>query len=496
MNVLFVQSILDVQSETKPLPTTSQMQCGISYISSLLRKHGHATRLFILSRAFSKKSNYKRIDGYLKKFHPRMICFTIISCEYRFIADIASCIKSSYPDIFLLAGGPHVSLNPDDVIAASFDAVCIGEGEYPTLELASQLEKGASPSGIPNLWIKRGSLIEKNQPRPFLRDLNSLPFPDRDMWQEWIEQPMGERFIVLAGRGCPFECTYCCNHALKRLADGPYVRFRSPDNIIEEIKEISSIFPTVKEIFLEVETIGVNLGWTLDLCSKLERLNMAREKPLYFGTNLRIMPYADLNSLFGALKKSNFKFINIGLESGSERVRREILNRHYSNRDIIDAVRLAKEHGLKIALFNMLGIPGETLDDFMETIEVNRACLPDMHFTAIFYPYPGTKLYSLCKEKGLLREIRDPGFVERRNAPLDLPGFSKRQIQKSYIWFNYNVYRGNQPIYKLLAHVLRAELERKSYLNYLYRSITRLGIFKGLKKSLEIYKTSFQPDTI
>jgi radical SAM superfamily enzyme YgiQ (UPF0313 family) len=465
------------------------MQCGISYISSLLKKHGHNTRLVILSRVFYEKSK-AIIDAYLKKFYPKLICLSTISSEYRFIKDMAQYIKNRYPDIFLLVGGAHISLNPGEALSGAFDAVCIGEGEYPTLELAGQLQKGVSPSGIPNLWIKRGSEIEKNPTRPFLQDLDSLPFPDRDIWEEWIEEPLGARYVVLAGRGCPFVCSYCCNHALRKLARGAYIRLRSPDNILEEIKKVSDKYPSRKEIYIEVETIGLNMKWIEELCSKLERFNATLDQPLIFGGNLRITPNTKLESLFAMLQRANFKFINIGLESGSERIRREVLNRHYSNQDVINAVRVARQHGFKISLFNLFGVPGETIDDFKKTVEMNRICLPDRHFTSIFCPYPGTKLYTLCKEQNLLKgdDYLDMKFIEKRNAILDLPGFPKKEIQKNYIWFNYHVYRGHKPIYKLLAHVLRAKLETSSRLNYLYRKLTRVGVFKWLKKKLTMLK--------
>ena len=483
MNILFIYSLENVQSPTKPLQTPVMIQFGISYISSFLKKHGHQTKLIVLSKVFGKK-NKDIIDDYLKRFYPKIICFHAISTEYQFIANIAKYIKSSYPDIYLLVGGPHASLNPNEVLLGDFDALCIGEGENSVLELVSQLEKGILPSGIHNLWIKHGSEIEKNSVRPFLRDLDSLPFPDREMWQEWIEEQPGSRYSVLLGRGCPFQCTYCCNHAFKKLAPGAYVRFRSADNIVEEIKEIATRYPTKKEFYLEVESFGINKEWAIELCSKLERFNKTLSQPLSFGGNLRITPDADLESLFAACKKCNFRFVNIGLESGSERVRSEILKRNYSNEDIISAVTLARKYGLKIALFNMIGIPGETIADFKETVKINRMLLPDWCMTSIFFPYPGTDLYFLCKRQGLLKKGLDTER-ERMKATLDLPGFSKKQIQKSQIWFNYYVYKGHKPIYKILTQVLRSKLSSKSYLNYFYRRLLRLCFFKWLRNVLK-----------
>ena len=444
MNILFIFSLQENLLTAKPLQSQEQIQFGISYISALLKKHGHKTKLLVLTR-----QNYKVIDEYLKNFCPGLICFTAVSTEYLFMAHIAQHVKNIHSDIFLLAGGPHVTLNPQDCISGAFDALCVGEGEYPVLELVQYLEKGNRPSGISNLWIKRGSEIEKNPARPFLQNIDELPFPDREMWQKWIAVPES-RYAVLLGRGCLFQCTYCCNHALRKIASGPYLRLRSPDNIIKEITGIIKKNPEIKEIYLEVESFGVNLDWAVELCEKLENMNKKLNSPVSFGVNLRIVPGADLKNLFAALKKSNFKIINIGLESGSERIRREVLKRNYSNEDVIKTVGLAREQGLQVAFFNLIGVPGETVEDFKETVKINRICLPDGHLTSIFYPYQGTDLYDLCQEQGLLNKHLGQG-IERKKAVLDLPGFSKKQIQKSYEWFDYYVYKGIKPLYKLTA---------------------------------------------
>lgn len=480
MKVIFVYSVNIAGDPEKPLESPEQIQFGISYISSFLKRHGHQTKLVVLS-GNSAKSNINILNECFKKFPAKLVCFTAVSTEYRFIANISKHIKEKWPDAYLLAGGPHVSLNPDGVLSDGFDALCIGEGESPVLELVSQLEKGILPSGVSNLWIKRGSKIEKNSPRPFLQNLNSLPFPDRGMWQEWIRERPGARYSVLLGRGCPFECTYCSNHALKKLAPGSYVRLRSPDNIVEEIKDIITKFPIQKrEIYLEVESFGVNKQWALELCLKLEQFNKTLDQSLSFGVNLRITPNADLEDLLVACKKANFRFINIGLESGSERVRREILKRNYSNQDVVNAVNLARKHGLKVAFYNMVGLPGETIADFEETVKINRICVPDWHLTGIFFPYPGTDLYFLCKERGLLKEISGKE-IERMKATLDLPGFSKKQIQKAYIWFDYYVYKGQKPLYKILGRVFRAQLMSRPYSAILWKKLLRLPFFKTLR---------------
>ncbi len=484
MNILFICSWNDIESRNKPVQKPEDIQLGISYISAILKKNNHKTRLIVLGKGLDK-INKKIIDKHIKNFNPGLIGFTAVSTDYQNAAEIAGYIKKTYPDIFLLIGGPHASLNPEQVIKDDFDALCVGEGEYPTLELVQQLEKNVNVGQIQNLWIKKGVNIEKNNPRPFLDNLDILPFPDRSMWYKWIDNPrLG--YTVLLGRGCPFMCTYCSNHALKKLAKGRYVRFRSPENIINEIENISNKMPGVQEIYLEVESFAVNIKWALELCSELEKLNKNRKNPFRFGVNIRVTPNAQFENLFKAMKRSNFTFINIGLESGSERIRREILNRRYSNQDIIRTVHLAKKYGLKVAVNNIIGIPGETIKDFFETVKINSICMPDRSNTFIFIPYPGTRLYLFCKEQGILKGNIDCE-MERRKATLDLKGFSKKQIQKCFIWFDYHVFKGKKPLYKIMARVIRSKFQSMYFLNQIYRKFTRLSIFKKLARLLHKY---------
>jgi anaerobic magnesium-protoporphyrin IX monomethyl ester cyclase len=473
MKVLFVWSIFDAILAAKPL-RSMEMHFGLSYISSLLRRHGHDTRLLLLVRRLGNK-NWPVIDKYLKNYRPDMICFSAVATEFPFIAAAARYIKSKYREIYLLVGGTHISLNPEEALLEPFDALCLGEGEYPALRVAGQLEQGREPSGIPNLWIKHGSEVEKNGLGDFLADLDALPFADREIYWEWlgedvIRQPEAE-YKLLLGRGCPFNCTYCCNHALRKIAPGKYVRLRSPENILQEIKEIYGKYPNVSNVYLEVETIGANQPWALELCSRLEGFNATLPRPISYGVNLRITPEADYDNLFTAFQKSNFRSVSIGLESGSERVRREILNRKYGNEDVIQAVRLARAKGLKVKFYNLIGLPGETVADFLETVRINRLCSPDSLYTSIFYPYPGTELHRVCLERGYQSKKLDINREEREIAKLNFPDLSRRQIQNCYDWFEYYVYKGKRPTYKLLIRVLFKKLRHSFIMLKLYRGL-------------------------
>jgi|GEM_PF-1234862 len=438
MNILFIFSSKDSKNYHKPLTIPAEIQHGISSISALLKTHGHQTSLIALCRRTPKNV----LLEYLNRFKPKLICFTAVFSEYDFIAQVARFIKSHYPHIFLLAGGVHVTLNPQQTINDSFDAVCIGEGEYPTLDLVRLLENKQTPKQIPNLWIKRGETIDKTPPRPFIQDLDSLPFSDRDMWQAWIQSPLSEPTVLL-GRGCPFLCSYCCNHALKKVTSGTYVRFRSPENVIRELEDIRKKYPHTQSVYFEVETIGANKKYPFELCSQLASYNRSCRTPLSYGINLRITPNADYHDLFEAMRQANFRYVNIGLESGNERIRRETLNRIYSNHDFLNAVELAKKYGLKVNNFVMIGLPGETLSEFQDTIECVRKAQPKDVFYSIFFPYPGTVLYQRCEEENLLPPKLDTE-AERFRATLNLPGFTQKQIQHEFNWFFYKVYKNHR----------------------------------------------------
>lgn len=480
MNVLFVYSIQKSILQEKPLLGQESIYFGISLIASLLEKHGHSCELVVLDRKYKQK-NKQLLSDRIRSVKPGIVAFTAVFSEFDFICNMASEIRSLHPEAFLYAGGVHVTLNPDEKYLDIFDAFCIGEGEYPTLELVQKLEAREPVDRIANLWIKTPGGIIKNPARPFIPELDELPFPDRRMWQEWILEP-DTKLTVLVGRGCPYNCTYCCNHSLRKVSPGKYVRLRSPENVIAEIRELHASFPAVDEIYLEIETLGANLVWLESFCEKLHQFGKETGFRLKFGTNLRIFPSMNIEFVFDLFRKARITSVTIGLESGNYRIRKEILNRDYSNEIILKTASVAKERGIDLALFNMIGLPTETLSDFSETLRMNQLIQPAFHATSIFFPYPGTRLYEMCREMKLIPE-KISTKDERQVATLDLPGFSKKQIQKSFDAFHYNVYkvREKKSFGKLLIYFSMKYLGHNFYANLKILVIRLLYQFQAKK---------------
>jgi len=473
MKVMFVYSLEDVQGLSRPLRSWTAIQFGISYLSSTLKAEGHQTQLVVLGSNSHWQHHTKQLNHFVSEFSPQLICFTAVATQYPFIRKVAGLIRSRWPDKYLIIGGVHATLNPSAVIQDAFDAVCVGEGEYPLSELCRQLEANTRPQGIRNLWIKSSDgTVETNPPRPFLQDIDRLPFPDRKIWVPWMKQQLGDEFSVLAGRGCPYNCTYCCNHALKKIAAGAYVRLRSPEKIIEEIAFIHAAHPDQSRIYFEVESIAVDKSWLFEFCRQLEAFNGTIGNSMSYGCNYRISPQAVDENIFAALKKAGFTRINIGLESGSEQIRRDVLKRDYSNKDFLEVTAMARKVGLKVFVFNMIGLPGETRDTYMETVSLNRQCQPDMHYTGIFFPYPGTKLYETCVQSGVIEGPLDYR-LERKRATLDFPQFSKRQIQRAYTEFDYRVYKGHKPFWWVIGRTVLRMIHSNITLNNWFRQFVQ-----------------------
>jgi anaerobic magnesium-protoporphyrin IX monomethyl ester cyclase len=484
MKILFIYSIEDVQGLIRPIRSWTMIQTGISIISSVLKDDGHETKLVVLGSNNRWKDNKELVLKEYGAFSPDMVCISAVSSQYPFVKKIAYLIKDTTPETFIILGGVHPTLNPDEVISGPCDALCVGEGEYPMLELCRSISQNQTPHGIANLWIKQADgKVEKNAPRPFIQDLDALPIPDRSIWTRWIYEKKEDNLMVMPGRGCTFNCTYCSNHALRKVASGTYTRFRSCENVIKELESLHRSFPQYKDVYFEVESMALDIPWSMDLCKRLQAFNQSIGNELTYRCNCHISPKTIGEDFFLALKDANFTKINMGLESGSVRVREQILKRFYSNEDFFVMLTRARKAGLKVFTFNMLGLPGETLAEHFETVALNRQCQPDMHFTCIFYPYPGTELYDLCIQKGYINGPVD-GTLERRRAMIEFPQFSRSQIQKAFYLFDYHVYKGYKSLLWILIYTVQTFIRSNLMLNLVFRKFVQLPLIRDLIANL------------
>lgn len=237
-------------------------------------------------------------------------------------------------------------------------------------------------------------------------------------------------------RGCPYDCSYCCNSAFKKIysGKGKFIRFRSVQKALDEIALVVEKYRP-KDLYFDDACFNKNSTWFENFCIEYPKLF---DIPFYCNTR----PELFNERVAGLLKSAGCKGINIGIESGSESLRRKVLNRKMDNEQIINTFRIAREYGIETGSFNMVGIPGENPSQFSETIKLNQIINPDRLQISIFYPYPGSQLGELCRQNGYINfeKIKSVNSY-LYDTVLKLPDFPPSEIIKSARWFHYNVYK-------------------------------------------------------
>lgn len=379
---------------------------GIEYLSGALKKAGHETDLVFDPGAGDIEYKFKFLERsfdltkhMLKKakaYAPDLIAFSSLTNLYPWVSRMANLIKQQMPTP-IIVGGLHPTIMPELVINnPDIDMICIGEGEEALLELAESMDGGGSDYSIRNIWFKRNGTIIRNPIRPLMQNLDSLSFPDKDIFRQY--GCFSERIYVMSGRGCPYQCTYCFNSYYRKLLAGQgasYVRRRSVSSIINEIIYFKKRYKNVKEVFFYDDIFTIDDAWIKDFCR-------AYKKEIRLPFKILVHPQTVKRETMGLLADAGCIYVDIGIESGSEDIRRRLLKRSMSNKDIVNAARILKEVGIKFCTLNIVGFPTETRSQMWQTHELNELIRPDGTIVSVFYPFPKTELADFCIERGYI----------------------------------------------------------------------------------------------
>lgn len=366
---------------------------AVGIFSSLLKARGHEvhmvydTRLFdnmevsnrFLNRVFNIKEHL--IDEVVSH-RPDLVAFSIMTDEYQWALDMARRIKEriSAPIIF---GGLHPTMCPEEVISRpEVDYICVGEGEEAFIEFVETCRA----SIIKNIWSK----YTRNECRPIIQDLDSLPFPDKKIFYD--KQPsITGGYGVLTGRGCPFACTFCASDVLNRISGKGYLRRRSADNVIEEILHAQkTVGFKIKVVSFWDDTFTYDLVWLASfLALYKEKINLpflCTGYPIGLTVQKIIM-----------LKYAGCIQLGVGVQSVSERIRKEILHRPGNNQQIKEIAEACRNVKLTLWFDHILNIPEETEEDQCEALEFYNENRPSVINVFWLVYYPRTKIIDIAQ---------------------------------------------------------------------------------------------------
>ena len=375
---------------------------GTLYVAAVLQKAGHVVK-FINGAFLSHEALLREI----KEYSPDFIGIYSTTFAWENAKKTALDLKAMFGNrTFICAGGPYPIAMQERCLedaGDSLDAIVTGEGEYTTLEMIERLQAGKNLDGVQGIIHREGDKIVKNPPRPLIEDLDSLPFPARELLgdaNQYIPPPATYKrkpvAVMMTSRGCNRRCIYCFQIDKDRKLG---IRYRSIENVMEEIKlclqqgyrEIKFIDDTLAADYdramrfaAEIKTQQLDFTWFASAC-----VNQV-DKPL-----------------LKAFKDAGCWAILFGAESGVQK-NLDAIRKGTTLDQIRKAVKAAKEVGLKVSTPFLFGIPGETYDEGLRTIEFALEINPDMANFHAITPFPGTYLYDNLEKYGTMSdELRD-----------------------------------------------------------------------------------------
>ncbi|MBD3389019.1 MAG: radical SAM protein [Candidatus Altiarchaeales archaeon] len=382
---------IERRSEIQYLPL------GVGYLASVLRGEGHEVEV---------------IDGRVNGYPDSRVvdevgisrADAVLATSRTFdISDnigLLKKIKEAHPGVKTILGGAHISALPEDTLKQFgwIDYGVVGEGEETIKELAQRLSDGDSMMGVKGVVYRGKTKIVRNGDRPFIEDLDAIPFPARDIFDlrkydtkavEVKRKPMAS---IITSRGCPHQCIFCC-----KATFGSKFRDRSPDNVLAEVEELVESKYRYREIHIVDDT------FTLDMDRAGRIFDGIKERgwdvSIAFPNGIRADRVTP--ELFRKMRDAGVYCIFFGVESGDGKVL-ERIDKGETIEQIREAVKLAKDYGFYIGLFFVMGLPGSTVESERKSLELALDLDVDQLSLGVITPYPGSRLYDLLDRQGLV----------------------------------------------------------------------------------------------
>jgi radical SAM superfamily enzyme YgiQ (UPF0313 family) len=324
-------------------------------------------------------------------------------------------------------------------ICPDVDIIVRGEGENTILELAEKLQHTNRVEDVKGIVYRQNGNVINNTEREFINVLDVLPFADREVLlnkKTYNSEDMG---LMMTSRGCPYTCSYCATSIWKRK-----IRYRSIDNVIEEIKLVRGRYGTQQFTFKD-DSFTVNRKRIMEFCDRLINENI----DINWDCNTRVNLIDE--EMLSRMKRAGCNSIKIGIETGSERIL-GLINKGTTLSQARIAAKLLRKAGIHWTAYFMIGLPSETKKEIYETLNFLNELKPDFASLSIYEPFPGTELFEFGIEKGLVQRERtmkdfytiSPKYyyvkdTSRRIDTMDTAEFEKLEAEMKRKFHKYNM---------------------------------------------------------
>jgi len=459
---------------------TPTFPLGLGYIAESLKSASIEYK--VVDMGIERK--YSKLKSKVQDFYPDLIGISMMSFMFRHHYKLADSLKADFPNIHIVAGGPHISTFRNQVLrdCKSINYGVTLEGEITILELC----KGVNIDEIKGLIFRKNDDITYTGDRNFITDLDSIPFPTYGGFEKYDAISMN----VISSRGCPYSCIYCS----VKLNIGQKLRVRSAKNVVDEIEYWYE--RGYRRFNFSDDNFTFYKDRVYEICDGIDRCGFKIEMNCHNGVRADKVD----KSLLERMRSVGFHRIAFGVEAGTDRVLKNI-KKGERLEEITKAIQAACDLGFEVTLFFLIGSPGEGPEDIEESFKIARRYnINDVKFNNLI-PFPGTELHRWVSENNYF--VRSPeeyfhGRLQWDKEPIfQTPTLSIKQRREAFkrgmsmgrklrsAWY-YKYYKDSlsrlrmfAPIAAYLAsrNLVQEKLLRLSLLRYVRRTLKKLGIF-------------------
>ena len=331
---------------------------------------------------------WRQLAQALEAFQPEVVGITTMTIQYASALQTARVVKEWNRDCTVILGGPHASVMPRLMIDwPHTDLVVKGEGEDAFLEILKRLRShGRDVETIPGVITKNNAGGVDAPPQEIDR-LDDLPFPDRSALMKPESYSPEDMGLILTSRGCPYHCSYCSNFTRK-------TRFRSVENVLAEVCEVQKAFGTRQFMFKD-DSFTLRRERIANFCTQIveKRIDMLWECT----TRLDLLD----EGLMGLMKRAGCNRVGVGIESGDDEMLKTY-NKRLTKQQIREGVRVLQHSSIFWTGYFMMALPMETQEQILRTLEFMTELRPSYAAIGVYKPYPGTRLFAMAEELGLV----------------------------------------------------------------------------------------------